>query len=94
MNRKSLSALVVLNVVLLVALFVIGLTPEPAPAQGLGGGHEFLMIAGKSQIRDNVSSVYLIELQTAQMLALQFDSRNDSLDVVGARNLRPDFSAR
>lgn len=94
MNRKSVSALVVLNAVLLVALFVIGLSPAPATAQGLGGGPEFLMIAGKSQIRDNVSTIYLMELRSAQMLAVQFDTRNDSLEVVGARNLGPDFSSR
>lgn len=94
MNRKSVHALVVLNLVLLVALFVIGLSPAPATAQGLGGGPEFLMIAGKSQIRDNVSTIYLVELQSAQMLAIQFDTRNDSLEVVGARSLSADFSAR
>lgn len=94
MNRKSVNALVVLNLVLLVALFVIGMAPSPATAQGLGGGPEFLMIAGKSTIRDNVSTVYLMELQTASMIAVQFDTRNDSLEVVGTRNLGADFSTR
>lgn len=94
MNRQSVGGLVVLNVVLLAALFVIGLQPAPATAQGLGGGPEFLMIAGQSTIRDNVSTVYLMELRSASMLAVQFDTRNDSLDFIGARNLGADFSGR
>lgn len=94
MNRKSVGGLIVLNTVLLAALFVISLSPAPATAQGLGGGPEFLMIAGKSTIRENVSTIYLMELRSAQMVAVQFDSRNDSLEVVGGRNLGPDFSSR
>ena len=92
MNKKSFSALVVLNTVLLAALFVIGLSPAPVTAQGLGGGPEFLMIAGKSPIRENLSTIYLMELRSAQMLALQYDSRNDSVEVVGARNVGQDIS--
>jgi hypothetical protein len=92
MNRKSFSALVVLNVVLLAALAVIGLSPSQATAQGLGGGPEFLMIAGKSPLRENISTIYLMELRTAQMLAIQYDSRNDSVDVVGARNIGQDLA--
>ncbi len=92
MNRKSFSALVVLNVVLLAALFVIGLSPTQVTAQGLGGGPEFLMIAGKSPSRENVSTIYLMELRSAQMLAIQYDSRNDSVEVVGARNIGQDLA--
>jgi hypothetical protein len=92
MNRKSFSALVVLNVVLLAALAVIGLSPSQATAQGLGGGPEFLMIAGKSPLRENVSTIYLMELRTAQMLAVQYDSRNDSVEVVGARSIGQDLA--
>jgi|GEM_PF-4538273 hypothetical protein len=92
MNRKSFSALVVLNVVLLAALAVIGLSPSQATAQGLGGGPEFLMIAGKSPLRENVSTIYLMELRTAQMLAIQYDSRNDSVEVVGARSIGQDLA--
>lgn len=92
MNRKSFSALVVLNTVLLAALFVIGLSPAPVTAQGLGGGPEFLMIAGKSPIRESLSTIYLMELRSAQMLALQYDSRNDSVEVVGARNVGQDIT--
>ena len=80
MNRKSLRALVVLNVVLLVALVVVGLTPQPA--QGQFARAEYIMVSGRVTGRAQQAAVYLINLQTAQIAAIMFNSANNQLEAI------------
>ena len=52
MNPRSLGALIVLNVALLLALVVVTFSPAPAQAQ-FGGRADYVMISGFSAGREN-----------------------------------------
>jgi len=90
MNKQSLSALVVLNVVLLVALLVVTLSPPPAQAQ-LGGRGDYVMIAGQVVGLQDRALIYLLELKTLRLAAVTFDTRNNRLDIIAGKELAPDM---
>ncbi len=87
MNRRTLRALVALNVVLLVALGLIGLTP--APAQGQYSRAEYIMVSGKTVGRKQQSAVYILDLATAQIAAVMYNSSNDKFEEIDRISLRP-----
>lgn len=89
MNKRSLGALVALNVCLLVALVMVSLTPEKAEAQI--GGSSYIMIAGQVVGRQNENAVYIIETSTARMVSILFNGGNKKLEVIAGRELRDDF---
>ncbi|HEX7010189.1 MAG TPA: hypothetical protein VF184_09410 [Phycisphaeraceae bacterium] len=93
MNRRSLAALVVLNVALLAALIVTMLSPAPAQAQLGRAAHRYLMIAGHSAERANQSVVYIIDLDTSQMVAGVFNSANNTFDFFAGRTIVNDIRA-
>lgn len=93
MNRKSLPALVALNVVLLIALVLVTLMPAPAAAQLGGTRAAYVMIAGAAKAETQRNVVYLIELNSSRMIALTFNSANDRLEVIAARTLTDDVNA-
>lgn len=89
MNKRSLRALIALNVCLLVALVMVTLTPEKAEAQI--GGAQYIMIAGQAIGQTNQNAVYIIDAGTAKMVALMFNGGNKRLDVIAGRKLADDF---
>jgi hypothetical protein len=89
MNRKSLPALVALNVVLLIAVVLITLTPQPVQAQF--GRSSFLMISGEVVGQRQRNVVYIIDTSTAKMITVMFNSANDKLEIIAGRDLAQDF---
>ena len=88
MDRRTLRALVALNVVLLVALVLIGLTP--APAQGQYSRAEYIMVSGKVVGRTQQSAVYILDLSNARIAAVMFNSSNDKFEEIDRISLRPE----
>jgi hypothetical protein len=94
MNRKTLQALIALNVVLLAAVAMIGLTPTPpAEAQRLGSTPEYMMVAGQTFDRQE-QTIYIVELSTARMLGVIYRGNDKQLEVVGGRELSVDLRAK
>ena len=91
MNRKSLQTLVAVNLVLLLALVFVTLAPTPAKAQFAGA--QYIMVAGPTAGRAQQDVVYIIELQTARMIAMFYNSANDKIDVIAGVNLMDDIQA-
>ncbi len=89
MNKQSLGALIVLNVVLLAALVVAMLTPPRAQALGLGG-RQYTMVAGAVTGRKDVSAIYIIDLSTSRLIALTFNTADGSITSAGGRDLVAD----
>ena len=91
MNRKSLGALVALNVVLLLALMFVALAPvQPAHAQF--NQQAYIMIAARGKnVPQNKHIIYITELSSAKMIALFYDSQREVFDFVGARPLANDL---
>lgn len=90
MNKQSLGALVVLNLLLLVALTVVTLSPEPANAQARGRG-EYLMIAGEVAGRQDIKVIYILEMKELKLAAVTFSSRNDKLELIDGKALIQDM---
>jgi len=92
MNKRSLGALVVLNLVLVIALAVVSLSPQPAEAQ-FGGGSNYIMIAGEITGRTNQNAVYIVETQSARMISVLFNSSNKTFQVIAGCDLAADARA-
>lgn len=85
MNKKTLRALAVLNVVLLTALAIVGLTPQPA--QGQLARAEYLMVSGEVQGRTQQAMIYVVDLASNKIAAIIFNTSNNKLQVVAGVNL-------
>lgn len=92
MTQRSLAALIAINAVLLAALVVSLFNPAPAMAQ-FGGGHQYLMIAGKSPIRNDQALIYVIDRRTSRVVALLFNSANNHFEPVAGRIVSQDIKA-
>ncbi|MEX0653587.1 MAG: hypothetical protein WDZ31_06390 [Phycisphaeraceae bacterium] len=90
MNQRSLATLILINAVLLAALVVTAFSPSPAEAQ-FAQPRQFLMIAGAVQARGPQAAVYIIDLQSSQMVVARFDSRTDELEFVDGRTVGDDL---
>lgn len=90
MNQRSLATLILINAVLLAALVVTVFSPQPAEAQ-FGAQRQFLMIAGEVHARGPAAAVYIIDLQSAQMVVARFDSRNERLEFLDGRRITEDM---
>ena len=88
MNRRSLASLILLNAVLLAALVVSSLTP-PAEAQ-FGAGASYMMIAGQTRGRSNQDVVYVVDMQSSQMVAMMFNSSNNRFEYFATRRIADD----
>ena len=89
MNKRSLGALIVLNVVLLAALLIVSVSPRPAQAQ-FGTSVDYVMIAGQTAARNNQNVVYIVDTRSQRMAALLFQSANNTLDFIAVRDLSAD----
>ncbi len=89
MNRKALGALITLNVVLLLALGLSGFAPS-ASAQAFGGP-QYRMIAGKTAGRTGQSIIYITDLASTKMVAVIFNSSNNTLTPLDGRVLKEDM---
>lgn len=90
MNRQTLGGLVLINAVLLGALWlVMGGGAERAEAQ-LGGHGDYLMISGQMTGRSDISAIYLLDLRTQTLAAISFDTRTQKLEPLGTRSIDDD----
>lgn len=92
MNRKTFRALAALNVVLLVALVLVGISPEPA--QGQFARSEYIMVSGAVVGRESQDAIYIVNLATAQIAAVLFNSSNNTLELIDGRSLAAETDGR
>lgn len=93
MGNRSFGALIALNVVLVVALAVVHLISPPVNAQAFGGAGDYMMLSGSVKGRTQQDIVYIVELNTARMVAVMFNSNTNELEVLGARDVTRDTQA-
>jgi len=89
MTERSLAVLILLNLILLAGLVVLMSSPEPAVAQ-FGASNQYLMISGAVTGRSNQDCVYIIDLQTSQMVATVFNSSNEKIEYIASTNISQD----
>lgn len=92
MDRRSLGALITLNLVLTSALAVVSLSPQPASAQ-FSGSREYLMIAGEAVGRTSQNVVYIADTSSQKLAAIIFNSSNNKFELVARRDLQSDSRA-
>jgi hypothetical protein len=92
MNKRSLGALVALNIALLVALAVVALVPQPAAAQAGFVRSQYITVAGDASGRQE-QAIYVIEINTGKIAALIYNSGNKSLDAIDGRSILDDLAA-
>ena len=90
MNRKSLGALVALNVVLLLALMFVALAPSTTHAQFNQQAYIMIAARGKNVPQDR-HIIYITELSTAKMVAVIYDSQKETFDWIAGRPLANDL---
>ncbi len=92
MNKRSLGALIALNIVLLAAVVLLALTPPQAAAQG-GGRSQYVLIPADNPARNNTQVVYILELRSGKLLATLFNSADKTFQVLGGRVITNDIQA-
>lgn len=88
MTKRTLGALVVLNAVLLAALAVVTVPTQDAHAQF--AARNYVMIAGEVVGRESQHAVYILEQNSARMIALFFNSANNTVQFLAGRDLGAD----
>ena len=91
MKKVLIVAFLCVNVALLAAI-VIASQPE-AQAQGVvGGGHDYLLLTAVMSRSSDV--VYVIDLGSQRLAALEFDKTKKKLQAYRGRELKRDFGKR
>jgi len=91
-QKQTLTALLVLNVVLLAALALIVVSPKPAEAQGLGGGGAYTMLAGEATGLSQQQAVYIIDTRRSGVVAVSYSSADNNLRIHARRAIANDFT--
>jgi hypothetical protein len=91
MSYRTLAGLAVFNAVLLAALGLLSFTPPRAEAQ-IGRSGSYVMIAGAS-IGKQADTLYIMDLNSAHMMAVYYDMGQKRLQAIAARDINPDFNA-
>ncbi len=89
MNQRSLSALILINFVLLAAIVAAVVAPQPAKAQ-FGAGSAYLMIAGEVTGRSQQAAVYIINLRTSAVIPILFNTSNNTINTYPGRIIGQD----
>jgi hypothetical protein len=91
MNKRSLGALIALNLVLLAGLVLTALAPRTAQAQGFAANRaSYIMLPGQISGREGQSAVYIVELTTGRMVALIYSSATEQIELLDGRDLARD----
>lgn len=80
MTARSLAFLIVLNVALLAALFVLPSGQREAEAQ-FGGGRSYTLIAGDVTGRGNQAAVYVVDLNNGVVIPVFFNGSNNEFEL-------------
>jgi len=101
MNNRPIRTLAALNLILLVGLALVELSPTPgiAPANAQVGAptsqatpakHDYVMISGKVRGRANQDAVYIIEQRSGRMIVIFHDSTTKKTSMIaGSRRVKP-----
>jgi hypothetical protein len=92
-NRKTLGALIALNVVLLAGLAAVCLSPKPAQAQGFAGS-SYLMLAGDVVGREQQAAIYVIDVNTGQIATLFFNGSTGKWEEIAYKNVADDLAGK
>ena len=93
MNRRSLAALVVLNIVLVLALVLSSFTSEQTFAQEFGNnGGSYTMIAGKISGRSKNDGVYIIRVYDGKTIAAYYDGSSRKFKTIRGVDLSQKIS--
>ncbi len=90
MDRRSLGALIALNVVVLLAVLAVTVMPQPAAAQ-LKGRARYAMVSGKSIGRSSQDVVYVMNLTKGQVVAFLYESEKKRVTLVGGMDFARDL---
>jgi len=92
MNRRSLGALVALNVLLLAALAVTSLAPAPVSGQIRTTKGDYRMVAGTWSGGGNRLMIYILDNTSTKVLPVIYDSAANSLTPVPGRIVNDDLA--
>ena len=92
MSRRSVAMLIVLNVVLIAALAVLTLAPQPAQAQLGSSSGNYIMVAGDTPGK-TADTIYITDIDNGATIAVTYD-QNRGLVPVAGRDLSADFRGR
>ena len=92
MQRMSwpITALIILNVALVVLLVTSIADDQTAHAQVRGGGRDYVVSVG--EVQTNFQTLYIIDLAKQRLAALIVDKTSKKAKVVDGRDLVGDFS--
>lgn len=92
MEKRTLAALVVLNLVLASAFGILHLSSQPAHAQlGMRAPNNYKMVAGDSHQRANQQVVYIVEEDSGHAIALFYNSQNNVWETFDGARIREDI---
>ncbi|MEM7626040.1 MAG: hypothetical protein AAF333_10470 [Planctomycetota bacterium] len=90
MTHRSLTVLIVLNLILLGGLSLTVMNPTPAQAQ-FGNARQFTMIAGQATGRDSQSVIYILDLNSSKVAPIFYNSSNNTIQYFTGRTISDDF---
>jgi hypothetical protein len=94
MNKRSLGALIALNIALLAALVVVSLSNRTYAQGGVNPNPgEYQMIAGNVTGRNNVNLIYIFEAHSTAMVTFFYNSADDRDDRVDRHVINDDLTA-
>ncbi len=92
-TKKSLTALIVLNVALILGIAIVTLSPNPQPALAqLGGGSTYTMLAGEATGVTQEQVVYIVDTRSYRVAAITFNSGTTQFRDIAGRELLADFN--
>lgn len=96
MNSKTLSVLVVVNALLLAALWLVGPSTSSATAQiSLPGSSSasgpYVMFSGSAAGSSDTNIVYVVDMRTSRMAAVTFNSNYGSVTPISVRHIGEDM---
>lgn len=92
MKRHLITGLIALNVLLAVAVTASFLRVPQAQAQPMGLSGNFLMVSG-AILGSKSDIVYVIDLESRQLMAMYYDRASDRISSVGTRDLIRDLGS-
>ncbi|MEM8739672.1 MAG: hypothetical protein AAGG38_14510 [Planctomycetota bacterium] len=90
MTQRSLSVLIVLNMVLLAGLSVTVMTPPKAVAQ-FRGGQAYTMIAGAVTGRSSQSAIFVVDLNSSRVAPIFYNGSSKKFEFFTGRTLADDM---
>ncbi len=90
MDKRSLAALIVLNIVLLAGLLLFALTPPAAQAQLRGRG-SYTMVAGEARGKSSQDVIYVFDLNRGRVVAITYESGSERMNIIGGLDFSEDL---